>query len=114
MGVFNALERAAICGDASLAELAISKGANVQKCNGTPLHLAAEYDQPDVIRVLVKNGAQINTTDIYLDTPLLVAACSQSAQAVKVLLELGADMTITDVGGSPLHTSQPPTGTLTP
>ena len=106
--MYTALERASILGDAKLAELAISKGAKAggpsrEDVDGTPLsplHLAARHNHPDVIRVLVKNGAPINGVGHFLGTPLSEAAFG-SAQAVKVLLELGADMTITDSWGSP-------------
>lgn len=99
VGMYTALELAAVRGDASLAELAVSKGAKVAMLDPysrTPLHLAAMYNRPEVIRILVKSGAHINATNASFETPLFQAAAWESVQAMKVLLELGADMTGAD------------------
>lgn len=55
--------------------------------------LSAAACNPNVICVLVKNGARIAVADVTLRTPLHMAMISQSAHAVRVLLDLGADMT---------------------
>ena len=97
--MYTALELAAVRGDESLAELAVSKGAKVAMLDPysrTPLHLAAMYNRPEVIRILVKSGAHINATNASFETPLFQAAAWESMQAMKVLLELGADMTGAD------------------
>ena len=92
---------AVIHGDASLAERLILKGAKVDErpsdSDGkTALHLAAEFDYPDVIRVLVKHGAQINARRNDRETPLHTAVSCGSPLAIRVLLELGADTEIID------------------
>ena len=92
---------AVIHGDASLAERLISKGAKVDELPSdsdgkTALHLAAEFDYPDVIRVLVKHGAHINARGNDRETPLHTAVSRGSSLAIRVLLELGADTEIND------------------
>ena len=100
---------AVIHGDASLAEGLISKGAKVDELPSdsdgkTALHLAAEFDYPDVIRVLVKHGAQINARGNDRETPLHTAVSCGSPLAIRVLLELGADTEIKNwQGRSPAH-----------
>ena len=101
VGRCPALLWAVIYGHAPLAELVISKGAKVNTlCSEddgqTPLHVAAELDHPDVIRVLVKRGARIDAKNRDLHTPLHRAVYCGSPLAVRVLLELGADVTCTD------------------
>ena len=95
---------AVIHGHASLAERLISKGAKVDELPSdsegkTALHLAAEFDYPDIIRVLVKHGAQINARRNDRETPLHTAVSCGSPLAIRVLLELGADTEITDREG---------------
>ena len=61
--------------------------------------MAAEFDYPDVIRVLVKHGAQINAIGNDRETPLHTAVSCGSPLAIRVLLELGADTEIIDSSG---------------
>lgn len=95
---------AVIHGDASLAERLISKGAKVDELPSdsdgkTALHLAAEFDYPDIIRILVKHGAQIDARERDRQTPLHTAVSCRSPLAIRVLLELGADTEIIDRRG---------------
>ncbi|KAM0562338.1 hypothetical protein ACHAPJ_002027 [Fusarium lateritium] len=56
-----------------------------------------------MIRMLVKNGADVNAQDGDLNTPLHLAIDAGSLELVKVLLQEGADPNILDDGGlSPL------------
>lgn len=95
----SALPWAAERGSASVAELAISRGADINKPYGcapeywgqTPLHSAAFYNNPHVIRILVAHGATIDIQARYGETPLHQAAISGAVEAIEVLLELGAD-----------------------
>ena len=91
------LQWAATYGHAPLAEIAILRGADagardLNRFAEAPLHLAATYNCPDVIRILVKHGASTSARDDDNRTPLHTAAARQSQQAVRVLLELGASM----------------------
>lgn len=108
VGALTALQWAAARGHASLAELVISQGVELNQCDKgqfdkTPLHTAVVNENPNVIRVLVKHGAQINSTSRFLQTPLHYAV-SGSLAVVRVLIELGADMTCKDIWGkTPVH-----------
>ena len=108
VGSLTALQWAAMHGHASLADLVLSKGAGgeVGSDKRDPLHLAAEYNRPDVIRVLEKHGKQTTGRTSGVSTPLHMAAHQGSVHAIRVLLELGADMASKDRGGrTPAHIS---------
>ena len=113
VGSLTALQWAARNGHASLAELVLSEGTVGGVISGkrrephpTPLYLAANYNHPDVIRVLAKHGEQITGRIFGPSAPLHEAASQRSAQAIRALLELGADMTSKDTWGkTPAHIS---------
>ena len=70
-------------------------GANPNPQNRTkrtPLHLAAEANDPDIIQILLLNGASVNAEDAYEWTPLHDAASAGSTQAAICLLEAGANV----------------------
>lgn len=64
-------------------------GANVQKGRflDTPLHVAAQKDCPEIIRVLLDFGANINARNLELQRPLETAPPSSTAEAVLLLYE---------------------------
>ncbi len=64
-------------------------GANVQKGRflDTPLHAAAQKDCPEIIRVLLDFGANINTRNLELQRPVETAPPSSAAEAVLLLYE---------------------------
>lgn len=105
----GALQWAAIRGDVSLVELAISEGAEIDKCSGwlarTALYLATYYNHPEIIRILIAHGATISVKcGTYGSTPLHCAATSGFLEATRVLLDLGADMMCRDTDGdTPAH-----------
>ena len=58
----------------------------------TPLHLAALYGQPKVMRLLVEAGANVDAYDSEGNTPLLLAAEQRRTDVVMELIRLGADV----------------------
>lgn len=56
----------------------------------TPLHLAAEGGEVEIIRILIKAGAKLNTQNTDWKTPLDVAVARDKEDAAKVLRENGA------------------------
>lgn len=66
---------------------------NVLNISGfSPLHLAAQAGLPDMIELLVKNGAQLEQKCATLkQTPLEKAVTFSKPEAVKKLIQLGAD-----------------------
>lgn len=87
-----------------MAQLLLTNGALVNTgdiCNRTPLHTAVRLNRIEVVPILLKYGAAINSTDGSHMTPLLVAKSSRMAE---LLLENGASTTARDRRGStPLH-----------
>ena len=69
---------------------------NINKLNGTgysALHLAAIVNNPEIIKLLLENGASININDLSGFTPLEVAVNEGSFDSACVLIEHGADQT---------------------
>jgi len=60
-------------------------------CEETILSYAARHKYYDVVRCLILNGADVNSTDKYLNTPLHSAALCGDIGIVKLLLDYGAD-----------------------
>ncbi|KAI5801200.1 ankyrin repeat-containing domain protein [Geopyxis carbonaria] len=102
----SVLHFAATCGDISIVELLLSRGANVNsKGNSgmTPLHDAVATNRPEIISLLVRSGARVNDADTDGQTPLFFAVERGHEVAVRTLLELGADIDQPDCFGmSPL------------
>ncbi|XP_070206650.1 E3 ubiquitin-protein ligase MIB2-like [Littorina saxatilis] len=72
----------------------------------TPLHVAANDDHDDCVRVMVLNGgADVNRKDTQSSyTPLHLASIRSAYRAAEALLELGADIQAHDRSGhTPLH-----------
>ena len=57
----------------------------------TPLHLAAENGEIDMLTPLLKAGADFEAQDVEKCTPLHVAAESGETEVVIALLEAGAN-----------------------
>lgn len=63
----------------------------------TPLTVAGEKGNVDILRLLVENGkADVNDKSSYGVTPLIAAAAAGQADAIAYLLEHGADATAKD------------------
>lgn len=69
----------------------------------TPLMVAAQYGQLEVVRVLVEAGARINYDDARRTTPLHAAAEGGNIEVARFLLEHGADLTASSYQGTALH-----------
>mmetsp|Transcript_35160 Transcript_35160/g.44424 ORF Transcript_35160/g.44424 Transcript_35160/m.44424 type:complete len:309 (+) Transcript_35160:195-1121(+) len=82
-----------ICNDqGTLCELLDFK--NPDDHDETPMHIAAEYGYPEMVRCLAKYGVNPDVVDDIGWTPLMIAALNGQFQVVQVLLEeLHADVT---------------------
>lgn len=56
------------------------------------LHHFAEFDEPEMLRFLIEQGADPNVRNKAGRTPLMIAAENDNADAMRVLLESGADV----------------------
>lgn len=62
----------------------------------TPLRLAVEYHDEDLVRSILKRGADVNARHTDRSTPLHMAAWRGRDDLVKLLLEYGADVNAKD------------------
>ena len=68
-----------------------------------PIHVAATWNDVEAIKVLVKNGANVDSRGEGQMTPLHRAAEAGNRDAVSILLELGANPSLLDTSeASPL------------
>ncbi len=78
--------------------------AREPELSATPLHLAAELGNPEVVRQLIDLGAKIEATNDFLRTPIHYAASRGNLEALKVLHQAGANIQAVDARGStPMH-----------
>jgi len=66
----------------------------------TPLHFASACGHEKIVRLLLDNGAQINSRNDTGKTPLIVAATHGHADIVKILLKNGADVNMQTKDGT--------------
>jgi len=81
----------------TLAEFLLSKGANVDETNTTgpvagytSLMIVARNKKPDLVKFLIKNGANVNAKAKDGATPLHMAAKEKDTAMIKLLKDLGA------------------------
>ncbi|MCY3538150.1 MAG: ankyrin repeat domain-containing protein [Cyanobacteria bacterium MAG IRC4_bin_6] len=88
-------------GFAGLSSLASDIGEEqpVPKDGWTPLHVAADSETLEVIKVLVDGGADLNARNEDGLTPLHVATQERNPEVVKMLLDAGADPKARDSEG---------------
>ncbi|CAF3679720.1 unnamed protein product, partial [Rotaria sordida] len=90
---FTPLHIAAHYGNLEVAQLLISRGADVNYAasqNITPLHVASKWGKANIVQLLLEKGAQIDVKTKDGLTPLHCAARSGHDQVVDLLLENGA------------------------
>ncbi|XP_066915935.1 transient receptor potential cation channel subfamily A member 1-like isoform X2 [Clytia hemisphaerica] len=74
------------------------------QCEETPLHVAAKYNQENIIRYLVNHNVWIDVPDQQKNTPLHTAIKNDSKIATKTLVEMGANVHLkNDYGLYPIH-----------
>ena len=95
------LHEAALKGQTEIADILVSKGANVDardKTGATPLHQAALKGNLAIARLLLDHGAAVDARDGDGGTPLLDAVISGHTEVAALLLDRGADREARDTG----------------
>jgi ankyrin repeat protein len=81
----------------------LEKGADVQaknKMNWNALMQAASEGYPDVAKILLETGSEVNVKGKEIgETPLILASWKNAPEIVKLLLEYKADKTVKDTNG---------------
>lgn len=101
------LHHACFGGKKDIAGFLISKGADVKlkkRYDITPLHYAA-FTNPDLVKLLISNGADVNAQDSVGRTPVIESLTFPNREdTTLILLSSGADVRIKDdEGKTPLH-----------
>ncbi|KAL2869591.1 ankyrin repeat-containing domain protein [Aspergillus lucknowensis] len=72
--------------------------------NGSPIHLAAHFDLPDLVEELIKRGYNADLKDINGATPLALATLRGNYNIASILLKAGVSVnTVDNSGRTPLH-----------
>ena len=83
-------------GSAPVVERLIKAGVSANTTGPlgeTALHLCARTGKPEALRVLLTNGARVDTIENWRgQTPLMWAAAEGNVDAMKLLIEAGADV----------------------
>ena len=87
----TALMMAALKGQVEIAQALITKGAQVNKPGWAPLHYAASGGGPEMIRLLLRQRAEVDARSPNESTPLMMAARYGTVESVQMLLRAGAD-----------------------
>ena len=87
----SALMLAALKGEVAGAELLLGRGATVSLPGWSPVHYAATGPEPQLVKLLLDRGADIDAVSPNGTTPLMMAAQYGSDESVKLLLQRGAD-----------------------
>jgi ankyrin repeat protein len=72
----------------------------------TPLHLACFFNQPRIVEMLVRDGADVHarSRNAMKNAPLHAAAAGRSQESVRILIEHGADVNAKqEAGWTALH-----------
>lgn len=87
-----------------LVRFVLSQKTNLILKDGTALHWAAAKKRKALIKLLLKNGANIDSQDLEGMTPLHVAASLEDGSIAQILLENDAHVNSKNYGGmTPLH-----------
>lgn len=67
-----------------------------ERDNRTFIHICAEYNQVECLKLFLENGVDINHKSVFCRTALLVAAAHGSLEAFKFLVDAGLSSDETD------------------
>ncbi|XP_064398066.1 ankyrin repeat domain-containing protein 27-like isoform X2 [Halichondria panicea] len=102
------LHKASLLGHINMVDLLLAHGAmpdvRARESQQTPLHLACQYNQQDVVLMLLEESASVNVQDVQGNSPLHFSCTNGHLDTALLLLARGADVTMSNVrGDSALH-----------
>ena len=100
----NKLIEAAQKGDYKTVRTLLANGMDIhtddrKPSGGTALHYAAEKGHTEIVKLLLKNKADVNRGNATNGTPLLGAAKKGHIEIINILLDHGADIHATENSG---------------
>uniref|UniRef100_T1JYG8 SOCS box domain-containing protein n=1 Tax=Tetranychus urticae TaxID=32264 RepID=T1JYG8_TETUR len=88
-------------GNLEMVQLMIDHGCSVNHYTSgfSPLHYAATYGQPEIIKLLLKEGADLNALSCHGNNALQLAAQTKSLEAVQLLIDAGSNIEKANANG---------------
>ncbi|KAJ8669794.1 hypothetical protein QAD02_001053 [Eretmocerus hayati] len=88
--IYDGFQQAIRCGNETLVQNYIQKGAQIDGYhpnfqNSKPLHLAVISRHPNIVRILLANGANVNALSWVDETPLTLAAKTENTSNEKII-----------------------------
>jgi ankyrin repeat protein len=81
----------------------LDSGANINELGGffkgSPLYKASAFGKNEIVKLLIKRGANINLKSEHGETPLFVAAINKRTKTIQILMRNNADSTIPNTQG---------------
>lgn len=95
----TALMMACLRGQPDWVAKLLQRGAAVRRAGWAPIHYAASSQEPQVIRLLVEAGADLEAPNPAGSQPLILAARFGSDEVVRALVSAGASPAARNSGG---------------
>ncbi len=95
----TALMLAALHGEPDIVRLLVQRGAEVNRAGWTPLHYAATNGHAAIVGYLLEHNAYIDAQSPNRTTPLMMAARHLRPDVIRLLVEAGADPTARNEAG---------------
>jgi ankyrin repeat protein len=104
----ESLSKAVLSGDINVVKNSMEKGGSVSERDAqfgtSPLHVAAVFGHTEIVKLLLRNKADVNAKDKEGETPLLAALVNGHSDIGELLVNKGAKVDIKDKNGwTPLH-----------
>ncbi|KAL9247057.1 hypothetical protein vseg_020528 [Gypsophila vaccaria] len=100
------LHHAILCSNTQAVNVLLDCGTDIEcpvktsKTSFLPLHMAARFGLPTILRALLDAGSDIDSRTNTGDTALMICAKFKQEECLKVLAEAGADFGLVNNGGS--------------
>lgn len=89
----------------NLYQLDINDNSSFDEYFATPLHIAVDSNNENIIQLIISLGGDVNGVDYYGETPLYRAVSNGYLNVIQTLLDSGADVYFEAYGNKNLNTS---------